>query len=191
MILSQNRASSVVDYLIEKGIYWDRLEAKGYGKTQPREINEKDAREYNFLKVGDILNERFVNRLRGEQKEIARQLNRRIEFKVLRTNYKPGPNSLHNPNQKALSTEEGVKNIGKTQLKALSSLKGKFYTLQLGVYKNVPAFIDQFRVIFTEKLPNGTVRYCAGVYDTHEEATAAALKLKKRGIDCLVKEFAR
>lgn len=189
MALSENRAHSVVDYLIEKGIYWDRLEAKGYGETQPRQINEKDSRQYPFLKVGDILNERFVSKLRGEQKEIAMQLNRRIEFKVLRTNYKPGPNSLHNPNQKAVSAEEGVKNVGKTQLKALSNLKGKFYTLQLGVFKNVPMVIDQFRVVFTEKLKEGVVRYCTGIYDTREEAQKAANELKRKGIDCMVKEF--
>ena len=111
-ILSEHRARAVVDYLIGKGVYWDRLEAKGYGETQPRQINEKDAREYPFFKVGEVLNERFFGRLRGEQRETALQLNRRIEFKVLRTNYKPGPNSLFNPNQMAVAAEEGTKKIG-------------------------------------------------------------------------------
>ena len=57
------------------------------------------------------MNERFFGRLRGEQRETALQLNRRIEFKVLRTNYKPGPNSLFNPNQMAVAAEEGTKKI--------------------------------------------------------------------------------
>lgn len=69
--LSEKRAQSVVDYLISKGVYWDRLEAKGYGETQPRQIDEKTAKAYSFLKVGDVLTERFVNRLRGQQREDA------------------------------------------------------------------------------------------------------------------------
>lgn len=189
MVLSENRAQSVVDYLIEKGVYWDRLEAKGYGETQPRLMNEKDVREYSFLKVGDVLTERFVNRLKGEQREIALQLNRRIEFKVLRTNYKPGPQSLHNPNQKAVAAEEGIQQLGTTRLRDLKEVSGKFYTLQLGIFSNVPALIYQFKNVFTEKMKDGGVRYCTGIYDTREEANAAAGALKKKGVDCLVKEF--
>lgn len=188
-ILSEHRARAVVDYLIGKGVYWDRLEAKGYGETQPRQINEKDAREYPFFKVGEVLNERFFGRLRGEQRETALQLNRRIEFKVLRTNYKPGPNSLFNPNQMAVAAEEGTKKIGETQLRELRAVKGRFFTLQLGVFKNVPAVLNQFRVVFTEKLSHGVVRYCTGVYDTREEAQQAAAALKQKGIGYLIKEF--
>lgn len=188
LILSDRRANSVVNYLIEKGIYWDRLVAKGYGETQPRQINEKDAQLYPFLKVGDVLTEPFVRRLRGQEKETAMQLNRRIEFKVLNTNYKPGPNSLHNPNQVAKSAEEAEK-VGDVRLKDLNSIKGRFYTLQLGVFRTVPAVINNFRVVFTEKAANGAVRYCAGIYETREEAAKAASDLKKKGIECFVKEY--
>ena len=189
LLLSENRAQAVVDYLIEKGVYWDRLEAKGYGKMRPRQINEKEAKQYAFLKAGDVLNERLVGRLRGEQREVALQLNRRIEFKVVRTNYKPGPNSQYNPHRKAVAAEEGVKQIGKTQLKDLKDIKGKFYTLQLGVFKNIPAVIHQFQVVFTEKVKDGSVRYCTGIYDTREQASKAATALKNQGTDCFVREY--
>ncbi len=187
LILSERRATSVVDYLIEKGVYWDRLVAKGYGETQPRQINEKDAEQHPFLKVGDVLTEPFVNRLRGQEKETAMQLNRRIEFKVLNTNYKPGPNSLHNPNQVAKSAEETEK-VGEVRLKSLNSIKGKFYTLQLGVFRTVPAVINNFRVVFTEKTADGAVRYCVGIYEKREEAAKAASDLQKKGIECSIKE---
>lgn len=188
LILSDRRANSVVNYLIEQGVYWDRLVAKGYGETQPRQINEKDAQLYSFLKVGDVLTEPFVRRLRGQEKETAMQLNRRIEFKVLNTNYKPGPNSLHNPNQVAKSAEETEK-LGEVRLKDLNSIKGKFYTLQLGVFRTVPAVINNFRVVFTEKTADGAVRYCAGIYESREEAAKAASDLKTKGIECFVKEY--
>ncbi|WP_251620461.1 OmpA family protein [Odoribacter lunatus] len=187
LILSDRRANSVVNYLIEKGVYWDRLVAKGYGETQPRQINEKDAQAYPFLKVGDVLSENFVRRLKGSEKEDAMQLNRRIEFKVLRTDYKPGPNSLHNPNQVAQTAEETEK-IGEVSLKDLNSIKGKFYTLQLGIFRTVPAVINNFRVVFTEKTAEGAVRYCAGIYESREEAARAANELKQKGIECFVKE---
>ncbi len=85
--LAQRRAQSVVDYLIAGGIAKDRLEAKGYGKNKPKEITKKLAEKYDFLKEGDVLTEEFVGKLTPEQQDIADQINRRTEFKVLRTNY--------------------------------------------------------------------------------------------------------
>ena len=85
--LAQRRAQSVVDYLIEGGIAADRLEAKGYGESVPKTINKKMAKEFDFLKEGDVLTEEFILKLTPEQQEAADQINRRTEFKVLRTNY--------------------------------------------------------------------------------------------------------
>lgn len=85
--LAQRRAQSVVDYLIANGIKADRLEAKGYGESVPKTINKKMAKEYEFLKEGDVLTEEFILTLTPEQQETADQINRRTEFKVLRTNY--------------------------------------------------------------------------------------------------------
>ena len=40
--LSENRASSVVTYLTEKGIQSDRLSFKGFGATQPIDDNNTE-----------------------------------------------------------------------------------------------------------------------------------------------------
>lgn len=87
--LSQSRAESVVSYLIDNGIDKERLTAMGYGEGAPKNITKKIAETYTFLKEGDILSEEFINALEDEeQKETCHQLNRRTEFKVLRTTYR-------------------------------------------------------------------------------------------------------
>ncbi len=89
MILSQKRAQSVVTYLISKGIASDRLVAKGYGESQPKEVDEKIVKDYPFFKIGQVLDDAFINNLPEDKQEIAHQINRRTEFKVLSTDYIP------------------------------------------------------------------------------------------------------
>ena len=85
--LSQQRAESVVRYLIEHGIAADRLTAKGYGEGKPKTIKRKVAERFPFLKEGDKLTEEFISALSEEQQEQCNQLNRRTEFRVLSTTY--------------------------------------------------------------------------------------------------------
>ena len=66
--LSQKRAQSVVDYLIEKGIYWDRLIAHGYGESKPQTINAVKAKEFDFLAEGDVLSESFISKLKEKER---------------------------------------------------------------------------------------------------------------------------
>ena len=85
--LSQRRAESVVNYLIEHGIASDRLSPVGYGKEKPKTIRRKLTEKYPFLKENDVLTEDYIKTFDEEQQEICNQLNRRTEFVVLRTTY--------------------------------------------------------------------------------------------------------
>ena len=86
--LSQKRAQSVVDYLIKAGIDKGRLTPKGYGETKPVVVSEELAEQYKlFLKKGDVLTPEFIEGLTAEQQEICNQINRRTEFKVIKTTY--------------------------------------------------------------------------------------------------------
>lgn len=87
--LSQKRAQSVVNYLIEKGIATDRLKAKGYAQSQPKVADEQLMAQYPFIQIGAVLDQKFAESLdTNDKKEIVYQINRRTEFKVLRTDYK-------------------------------------------------------------------------------------------------------
>lgn len=68
--LSQQRAQSVVDYLIGKGISKNQMVAKGYGESQPVANN---------------------NNPDGSDNPVNRQLNRRVELKVIA--FTSSPNS--------------------------------------------------------------------------------------------------
>lgn len=85
--LSERRAKSVVDYLVENGISRDRLQPHGYGKSRPKTVTKRIARLYPQFKEGDILNEEFIKTLSEEDQQAADQINRRTEFSVLSLTY--------------------------------------------------------------------------------------------------------
>ena len=87
--LSERRAQSVVNYLISKNINPTRLVSKGYGETAPKVVDKRDHEAYPFLPEGQTLTEAYINTIKSEDfQELAHFLNRRTEFKVLRTDFR-------------------------------------------------------------------------------------------------------
>ncbi|MBQ6228304.1 MAG: OmpA family protein [Prevotella sp.] len=108
--LSQRRAESVVNYLIEHGIAADRLTPKGYGKEKPKVVRKKLAAQYPWMKEGDVLTQEYITALDQEKQAICDQLNRRTEFIVLRTTYgmfdsEGKPTNLPQPKSKPQSED--------------------------------------------------------------------------------------
>ncbi|MFZ4462949.1 MAG: OmpA family protein [Bacteroidales bacterium] len=89
-ILSQRRAQSVVDFLILRGIDAERLVARGYGERVPRELENTFTVNGSKFEAGTVLSEAYINALpTNEMKEVAHQLNRRTEFRILSKDFIP------------------------------------------------------------------------------------------------------
>ena len=86
--MSQKRAQSCCDYLIKKGIEAERLTPVGYGKSKPVKADKALNKQYPWIPVEQELDEAFIMSLTEDKQEICNQINRRTEFKVLKTTYK-------------------------------------------------------------------------------------------------------
>jgi len=87
-VLSQKRAQSVVDYLIKAGVDQQRLITTGYGEEKPYVVDESIAAKHPFLTLDTALTMEYILTLQPEEQQVANQINRRTEFRVVRMNYK-------------------------------------------------------------------------------------------------------
>ena len=85
--LSQKRAQSCCDYLIAHGIENERLTPVGYGKTKPVIADKNLNKQYPWIPVEQALDEAFILSLPTDKQDICNQINRRTEFKVIKTTY--------------------------------------------------------------------------------------------------------
>lgn len=86
--LSQKRAQSCCNYLIRHGIEKERLTPVGYGKTKPVICDKALNKQYSWIPVEQVLDETYILSLPADKQEICNQINRRTEFKVVKTTYK-------------------------------------------------------------------------------------------------------
>jgi peptidoglycan-associated lipoprotein len=86
--LSQKRAQSCCDFLIKHGVERERLTPVGYGKTKPVVADKALNKRYSWIPVEQALDEAFILSLPADKQDICNQINRRTEFKVLKTTYK-------------------------------------------------------------------------------------------------------
>lgn len=88
LTLSQKRAQACVEYLIKQGIEKERLTPVGYGKNEPVTVSKALHEQYPALPEGQVLDEAYILTLPEEQQQLCNQINRRTEFKVLKTTYR-------------------------------------------------------------------------------------------------------
>ena len=86
--LSQKRAQSCCNFLIQHGIDPERLTPVGYGKTKPIIADKALNKQYPFIPVEQALDEAFILSLPADKQEVCNAINRRTEFKVIKTTYK-------------------------------------------------------------------------------------------------------
>jgi peptidoglycan-associated lipoprotein len=119
-VLSQHRADTSVSYLISRGIHPDRLVALGMGESQPFEIPQGyKGLGSDVFPTGTQLTERNIRKMSPAQQEVANQINRRTDFRVIRDDYVPPVDEA----ALAAAAEEQAKEDAKPVI-------GQMYTVQ-------------------------------------------------------------
>lgn len=164
--LSNNRAESTIQYLVNKGIALNRISGKGYGESQ--------------------LATNCPNGIKCS--EFQHQLNRRSEFAIVHNSINGittvvSNNILNAPNAK---TSNALTNSGAIVNYDFDSRNTTIvYTAQIGAFKGdlQSEKYKKLTNLFNHRYDDGLNRYFSGKFKTAEEARAYANQLKKRGFE--------
>ena len=69
------------------GIEKERLTPVGYGEEKPVVVDDALHKLYPYLPKDQVLDEAFITTLPNDKQEVCNSLNRRTEFRVLKTTY--------------------------------------------------------------------------------------------------------
>ena len=180
--LSQKRADTCVAYLISKGIVADRLVARGMGETEPFTIPDNyDGYGKGQFPTGQQLTESYIKALEPEKFEVANQINRRTDFKVLRDDYVPAEGVV----DESVDPKDII-----AEKEAGDDAPGEIYVL--GDRESFGTVSKKFKINIVElkKLNNGLrgVRPFAGLQlkvdpeGNYEEWDASHYQIKRRGM---------
>jgi len=113
------RANSIKNYLIENGINELRLVAKGYGESNPITIFETDSISNDTIRI--VLTEKYIAQFKKTNPikfNELHQLNRRLELKILRTNFV-------------------VPSLNTSEVKLLGQINGDFTAFTIDNFDNI------------------------------------------------------
>ncbi|MGB0176175.1 MAG: OmpA family protein [Owenweeksia sp.] len=189
-ILSQKRADTCVSYLASKGVAKDRMVPRGMGETEPFRISDNyNGYGSDKLPKNVTLTEKFIKTLTPEQQEVANQINRRTDFKVLRDDYVPA-GGLNKPD--AVNPADIIK-----QKEAEANAPGEIYIIKGRESFGVIARKNNIDIRTLKELNGGLrgVRPFEGLQlkvtpdGNYEEWDATHYKIERRGQD--FKDIAR
>lgn len=165
IILSNNRAESTIQYLVNKGIAIDRITGKGYGERQLA-ANCPDGVKCT---------------------EFMHQLNRRSEFSIAQ-NSMNGITIVSNNilNSSSANAKGSVANSGAFVNYSFNRENTTIvYTAQIGAFQGDVQSnkFNKLNNLFNHRYEDGFNRYFSGKFKTPEEAREYANTLKKRGFE--------
>ena len=162
--LSNKRANSTIQYLVNKGVSYDRVSGNGFGEEQLAEncFDEKSCTEFQH------------------------QLNRRSQFNFTNTPENITIKTYNRLLSDGYKSKESVANSGVyINYNFDSNNTSVTYTVQIGAFKNNVQSnkFDKMTNLFNHHYNDGYNRYFAGKFKTSDEARSYAILLKESGFD--------